>query len=102
MVSHARRSPRLARSTSSASSSGRSTTAGSTPVRGSEFPHQPRTAAGDSSCTPSRLRSVPRLVGINHIALEVGDLEQALEWYGRIFEFELVREPDFPHMAFLQ
>ncbi len=45
---------------------------------------------------------MPRLVGINHIALEVGDLEQALEWYGRIFEFELVREPDFPHMAFLQ
>jgi catechol 2,3-dioxygenase-like lactoylglutathione lyase family enzyme len=45
---------------------------------------------------------VPRLVGINHVALEVGDLEQALEWYGRIFEFEVVREPDFPHMAFLQ
>jgi catechol 2,3-dioxygenase-like lactoylglutathione lyase family enzyme len=45
---------------------------------------------------------VPRLVGINHIALEVGDLELALEWYGRIFDFELVREPDFPHMAFLQ
>jgi catechol 2,3-dioxygenase-like lactoylglutathione lyase family enzyme len=45
---------------------------------------------------------VPRLVGINHVALEVGDLEAALEWYGRIFEFELVREPPFPHMAFLQ
>ena len=30
-----------------------------------------------------------RLVGINHVALEVGDLEQALEWYGRFFEFEL-------------
>jgi lactoylglutathione lyase len=45
---------------------------------------------------------VPRLVGINHVALEVGDLEQALEWYGRIFDFELVREPEFPHMAFLQ
>jgi len=45
---------------------------------------------------------VPRLVGINHVALEVGNLEEALEWYGRIFEFELVREPPFPHMAFLQ
>jgi catechol 2,3-dioxygenase-like lactoylglutathione lyase family enzyme len=45
---------------------------------------------------------VPRLVGINHVALEVGDLEAALEWYGRIFEFEIVREPPFPHMAFLQ
>jgi catechol 2,3-dioxygenase-like lactoylglutathione lyase family enzyme len=45
---------------------------------------------------------VPRLVGINHVALEVSDLEAALEWYGRIFEFEIVREPPFPHMAFLQ
>jgi lactoylglutathione lyase len=32
---------------------------------------------------------VPRLVGINHIALEVGDVDHALEWYGRIFELEL-------------
>jgi lactoylglutathione lyase len=31
----------------------------------------------------------PRLVGLNHIALEVGDIEEALEFYGRIFEFEL-------------
>jgi catechol 2,3-dioxygenase-like lactoylglutathione lyase family enzyme len=45
---------------------------------------------------------MPKLVGINHVALEVGDLEAALEWYGRIFEFELVRETPFPHMAFLQ
>jgi lactoylglutathione lyase len=30
---------------------------------------------------------VPRLVGINHVALEVGALEEALEWYGRIFDF---------------
>src|ERR1700733_4142287 len=30
-----------------------------------------------------------RLVGINHVALEVGDVEQALAWYGRFFEFEL-------------
>jgi catechol-2,3-dioxygenase len=30
-----------------------------------------------------------RLVGLNHIALEVGDVEEALEFYGRIFEFEL-------------
>jgi catechol 2,3-dioxygenase-like lactoylglutathione lyase family enzyme len=32
----------------------------------------------------------PRLVGINHVALEVGDIEEALEFYGRIFEFEHV------------
>jgi lactoylglutathione lyase len=30
-----------------------------------------------------------RLVGINHVALGVGDLEQALAWYGRFFDFEL-------------
>jgi lactoylglutathione lyase len=32
---------------------------------------------------------VPRLVGINHVALEVGSVEDALEFYGRIFELEL-------------
>jgi catechol 2,3-dioxygenase-like lactoylglutathione lyase family enzyme len=30
-----------------------------------------------------------RLVGINHIALEVGDVDAALDWYGRFFEFQL-------------
>lgn len=30
-----------------------------------------------------------RLVGINHVALEVGDLDAALDWYGRFFDFEL-------------
>jgi lactoylglutathione lyase len=30
-----------------------------------------------------------RLVGMNHVALEVGNVEEALEFYGRIFEFEL-------------
>jgi predicted enzyme related to lactoylglutathione lyase len=31
----------------------------------------------------------PRVVGLNHIALEVGDIEEALAFYGRIFTFEL-------------
>ena len=31
----------------------------------------------------------PHLIGINHVALEVGDLEAALDFYGRAFEFEL-------------
>ncbi|MHA1528485.1 MAG: VOC family protein [Alphaproteobacteria bacterium] len=31
----------------------------------------------------------PRLLGINHVALEVGDIDQALAFYGRFFEFEL-------------
>ena len=30
-----------------------------------------------------------RLIGINHVALEVGDLDAALELYGRLFAFEL-------------
>lgn len=30
-----------------------------------------------------------RLVGINHVALEVGDVDEALDWYGRFFQFEL-------------
>ena len=41
----------------------------------------------------------PRLVGINHVALEVGDLDAALEFYGSIFEFEL--RGRVPGMAFL-
>jgi catechol-2,3-dioxygenase len=43
--------------------------------------------------------AVARLVGINHVALEVGDLEEALEFYGRIFDFEL--RGRVPGMAFL-
>jgi catechol 2,3-dioxygenase-like lactoylglutathione lyase family enzyme len=42
---------------------------------------------------------VPRLVGINHIALEVGNVEEALDWYGRIFDLEL--RGHMPGMAFV-
>ena len=31
----------------------------------------------------------PKLVGINHVALEVGDIEEALDFYGQWFDFEL-------------
>lgn len=31
----------------------------------------------------------PRIVGFNHIALEVGDIDEALAFYGRLFTFEL-------------
>jgi lactoylglutathione lyase len=41
----------------------------------------------------------PRLVGVNHVALEVGDLDAALEFYGRAFEFEL--RGRVPGMAFV-
>jgi catechol 2,3-dioxygenase-like lactoylglutathione lyase family enzyme len=30
-----------------------------------------------------------KLVGINHVALEVGDIDEALAWYGRFFELKL-------------
>ena len=30
-----------------------------------------------------------RLVGFSHVALEVGDIEEALDFYGRLFEVEL-------------
>jgi len=33
--------------------------------------------------------SLPRLVGINHVALEVGNVEEALAFYGRVFSFAL-------------
>ena len=42
---------------------------------------------------------MPRLVGINHVALEVGDVEEALEWYGSIFDLELRGRA--PGMAFI-
>jgi catechol 2,3-dioxygenase-like lactoylglutathione lyase family enzyme len=32
---------------------------------------------------------VARIVGINHVALEVADIDEALAWYGSFFEFEL-------------
>ena len=41
----------------------------------------------------------PRFVGINHVALEVGDLEAALDFYGRVFELELRGRA--PGMAFI-
>jgi lactoylglutathione lyase len=42
----------------------------------------------------------PRLIGINHVALEVGDLEEALAFYGEIFELEL--RGRVPRMAFIE
>jgi lactoylglutathione lyase len=40
-----------------------------------------------------------RLIGINHVALEVGDLDEALAVYGRLFAFELRGRS--PGMAFI-
>ena len=30
-----------------------------------------------------------RAIGVNHVALEVGDIDEALAFYGRLFDFEL-------------
>ena len=35
-----------------------------------------------------------RAVGINHIALEVGDIDAALEFYGAFLDFEISRRSD--------
>jgi lactoylglutathione lyase len=40
-----------------------------------------------------------RLVGINHVALEVGDLDEALAFYARVFEVRL--RGRIPGMAFI-
>src|ERR1700732_3067894 len=40
-----------------------------------------------------------RIVGFNHIALEVDDIEAALTFYGRLFDFELRSKSD--SMAFI-
>jgi catechol 2,3-dioxygenase-like lactoylglutathione lyase family enzyme len=42
---------------------------------------------------------VARAVGINHIALEVGSLDEALAFYGRLFDLEL--RGRIPGMAFI-
>jgi len=40
-----------------------------------------------------------KLVGINHVAIEVGDIDEALEFYGRAFELTLRGRGR--HMAFV-
>ena len=41
----------------------------------------------------------PRAIGFNHVALEVGDIEEALAFYGRLFDFRLRSKSD--SMAFI-
>ncbi len=40
-----------------------------------------------------------KLVGINHVAIEVGDIDEALDFYGRYFDFALRGRSD--SMAFI-
>ena len=41
-----------------------------------------------------RVETKARPLGINHVVLEVGDLDQALEFYGGLFEFKLRGKSD--------
>ena len=45
------------------------------------------------------MASRARLIGFNHVAIEVGDLDEALEFYGRLFEIKLRGRG--PGMAFV-
>jgi catechol 2,3-dioxygenase-like lactoylglutathione lyase family enzyme len=40
-----------------------------------------------------------RALGVNHVALEVGDIDEALAFYGRLFEFKLRGKSE--HAAFI-
>ncbi len=58
----------------------------------------PMRTIGLRATVPTRVMA--RLVGINHIALEVGDVEEALAWYGSVFELE-IRARHGNRMAFI-
>jgi lactoylglutathione lyase len=42
-----------------------------------------------AAVTAASLCAVARAIGINHVALEVGDVDEALAWYARFLDFEL-------------
>jgi len=44
---------------------------------------------GERQAAVKKLSDKARLVGITHVALEVGSIEEALAFYGRLFEFSL-------------
>jgi catechol 2,3-dioxygenase-like lactoylglutathione lyase family enzyme len=46
-----------------------------------------------------RTETKARALGVNHVVLEVGDLDEALEFYGRLFEFTLRGKSE--HNAFI-
>ena len=54
---------------------------------------------GSKELDPMAEATRPRVIGLNHIALEVGDIEEALAFYGRLFKFELRGKSDA--MAFI-
>src|SRR5262249_44810827 len=53
-----------------------------------EKPSPPKPRLAPQECLMAQ-SAKPRVIGFNHVALEVGDIEEALAFYGRLFEFEL-------------
>ena len=47
---------------------------------------QDRSSKENETMNNHRLRAV----GINHVALEVGDIDEALEFYGKLFDLDLL------------
>ena len=50
--------------------------------------------AGQAMESPMPEAKKARAIGFNHVALEVGDIEEALAFYGRLFDFELRGKSD--------
>lgn len=48
-----------------------------------------RRPGGAATSVDYRVPMAVRAIGINHVAFEVRDLDEALEWWGRWFAFEL-------------
>ena len=64
-------------------------TATTSPVRHSGFPNTHSSARGRREKETTYAHRSARLIGINHVALEVGDVDEALAFYGKIFSFTL-------------
>jgi catechol 2,3-dioxygenase-like lactoylglutathione lyase family enzyme len=52
-------------------------------------PSNGRTSPSKIAEAPMSTEKRARAVGLNHVALEVGNIEEALAFYGRLFDFEL-------------
>ena len=48
----------------------------------------------EESMNGTRPARKARAIGINHVALEVGDVDEALAFYGRFLEFEIARRSE--------
>jgi catechol-2,3-dioxygenase len=56
-------------------------------------------ATNQSASDDTAAKPKARALGINHVVLEVGDLDEALEFYGKLFDFTLRGRN--PHNAFI-